>query len=628
MMRVLRWLGRQRPEFVEDRSGCEPKDTSALLAYLRRPIAHLVTFAIAVGQVAAPSAAQPLTKADYEACQARDEAAFRTAITGISVRALQSGIASVDYRAAVRDEWRRIGMDGIIDTRVDVAVEEVRKETSWANLLQSLASQQKAQELATAVAERVYRSDEIKSALEQLAVGVGREVGKQMELASQDATEPALACLKAFVGARYGATAARAVIGDGSKDVLLDPSKGAAEVTPGAMLRESSSGIAGAAVLLMRRQLANMATRVGQRIVGSVLARLVSVVAGGIGIVLVAKDIWDLRNGVLPIIADEMKSTENKDKVQEELAKSFAEQISAHIQEIGSATADRIIEIWRDFRSAHMNALGLAERNAKFKSFLDGLAPPALPRLDEVVALTLAAEGEAGLLRRLDDGTLDTAINALPAPGMEIARETRSIDTGLKWSALAGSDLPKVVELSLYRRTTPEQLSRPALQRLLALSDPLAIVRLAAIDGSARDTLFELGDSDLKNLARSLSEVELSSLSLYLTGLQQGPREQVLRTVAANPAAIHNLSGERVRRAVVASSDQAAAVEMMLRPASGLDATAIGNDLRLVADGRVSPILLWEKHPAAIIGLVVLALIVLLLLRRLLFARPNRRAAA
>ena len=234
--------------------------------------------------------------------------------------------------------------------------------------LQSLANQQKAQELATAVAERVYRSDAIKAALEQLAVGVGNEIGKQMEFASQDAAEPALACLKAFVGARYGETASRAVVGDAGKEIAIDPSKGAAEMSPGAVLRESSGGIAGAAVLLMRRQLANMAARVGQRLVGSVLARLVSVVAGGIGLVLIAKDIWDLRNGVLPIIATEMKSKENKDKVQEELAKTFAEQISGHIQEIGAATADRVIEIWRDFRSAHAEALGLAERNPKFKA--------------------------------------------------------------------------------------------------------------------------------------------------------------------------------------------------------------------------------------------------------------------
>ncbi|WP_291003800.1 hypothetical protein [Hyphomicrobium sp.] len=598
-----------------------------MLAHVRSLIAHFVAFAIAVGQVA-PSAAQPLSKAEYEACQAREEATFKAAIQGISVRALRAGIANVDYRAAVGDQWRRIGMDEIVDKRVDLAVEEVRRETSWANLLQSLASQQKAQELATAVAERVYRSDAIKAALEQLAVGVGSEVGKQMEFATADAAEPALACLKAFVGARYGETAARAVIGDAGKDIAIDPSKGAAEMSPGAVLRESSGGIAGAAVLMMRRQLANMTARVGQRIVGSVLARLVSVVAGGIGLVLIAKDIWDLRNGVLPIVATEMKSKENKDKVKEELARTFSEQISGHIQEIGATTADRIIEIWRDFRSAHAEALGLAERNEKFKTFLDSLAPAALPRLDEVVALILADEGEAGLLRRLEDGTLGTAVNALPAPAMEIAREMRSIDAGLKWSALAGDNLPKVVELSLYRRTTPEQLSRASLQRLLALDDQLAIVRLAAIDRGARDTLFELRDADLKTLARSLTEDELSSLSRYLTGLQKEPRERVLQAIAANPAKIHALASDRVREAVVASADQSAAVSMMLRTGATFDPTAISEDVRLVVDGRVSPILLWEKHPALIVAALLLALIVLLLLHRLLFAHPRRRAAA
>jgi len=603
-----------------------PKDTAALLASVRRPLALLLSLAIATGQVA-PTFAQPLSRADYEACQARDEGAFRTAIQGITVRALQAGIATVDYRAAVGDEWRRIGMDDIIDKRVDLAVEEVRRETSWANLLQSLANQQKAQELATAVAERVYRSDAMKGAIEQLAAGVGTQIGKQMEFATEDAAEPALACLQAFVGTRYGETAARAVMGDAGRTANIDPGKGTAEMSAGAVLRESSSGIAGAAVLLMRRQLANMAGRIGQRIVGSVLARLVSVVAGGVGLVLIAKDIWDLRNGVLPIIATEMKSAEIKAKVQEELAQSFSEQIAGHIHEIGASTADRIVEIWRDFRSAHAEALSLAERNERFRTFLDSLAPSTLARLDEVVSLVLGAEGEAGLLRRLEDGTLTTAVNVLPPPAMEIARQTRSIDAGLKWSALAGDDLPRVVELSLYRRVQPDELSRPTLLRLLALNDPLATLRLASLDRSARDTLLELKDTDLKGLARGLTEQELSSLSRYLTGLKPGPRERVLQTVAADPAKIHALSSERVRMAVVASADQSAAVDMMLRSGAILDPQAI-EDLRLVMDGRVSPILLWEKHPAIVIGFALLGLIVLLLLRRLLFARPRNRAPA
>ena len=90
------------------------------------------------------------------------------------------------------------------------------------------------------------------------------------------------------------------------------------------------------------------------------------------------------------------------------------------------------------------------------------------------------------------------------------------------------------------------------------------------------------------------------------------------------------LSSERVRQAVVASTDQSAAVAMMLRSGGGFDPGAITQDVRLVADGRVSPILLWEKHPLVIVGLLFVALLVLLLLRRLVYApaQQGRRIAA
>ncbi|MES0384751.1 MAG: hypothetical protein ABUJ98_09185 [Hyphomicrobium sp.] len=591
-------------------------------------ISCTVAFALAAAQVTPAFAAEALTKSEYEACQAREEPAFHAAIEAISIRALKTGIANVDFRAIVGDEWRRGGLDEIVDNRVDLAVEEVRQETSWANLLESLASQQKAQDLATAVAERVYRSDAMKTALETLAIGVGKEIGKQIQFATEDASEPTLACLKAFVGARYGTTVARAVAGDANKGNAFDPDSATAQVSPGAVLRQSGAGIAGAAILIMRRQLANMARRVGQRIVGAVLARVVSVVAGGVGLVLIAKDIWDLRHGVLPIIATEMKSEDSKEKVQDELAKTFAEQISAHVNEIGAATADRVVDVWREFRNAHAQALELAARNDQFKNFIDTQPPEKLARLDEVVSLVIASEGKAGLLKRLNDGTLNEAVNELPAPALQIARETRSIDTGLRWYALAGDQLVQVVDLDIYRRTTPDKLTKASLQRILALDDRLAITRLVGIDRDARNTLFELPPAELTSLARSLTEAELATFARYLTGLRKEPRERVLRTVAADPTKMQSLSSERVRIAVVASADQTAAVTMMLRQDATLDPKAIVEDVGLVTGGRVSPILLWEKHPVVIVAGLVVVLILLLMLRRLLFAGRRTKQAA
>src|SRR5262245_55745787 len=112
------------------RSGCRPKDIAALLAHVRRLISHLLALALAVGQVA-PTFAQPLSTAESENGQAGEEATFRVAIQGSSVGAVKAGTARVDDRAVVGAEWRRIGMDDIIDKPVDLAVEEVRRETTW-----------------------------------------------------------------------------------------------------------------------------------------------------------------------------------------------------------------------------------------------------------------------------------------------------------------------------------------------------------------------------------------------------------------------------------------------------------------------------------------------------------------
>ena len=69
-----------------------------------------------------------MTRAEYEACQARDENGFRAAIETITRRGLQSGLANIDYKGLVADQWRRGNIDDIIDREVDRAIAEVREE--------------------------------------------------------------------------------------------------------------------------------------------------------------------------------------------------------------------------------------------------------------------------------------------------------------------------------------------------------------------------------------------------------------------------------------------------------------------------------------------------------------------
>jgi hypothetical protein len=574
--------------------------------------------------VAAPAQTRQMSRAEYEACQTRDEASFRTAIEAVTLRSLQEGLKKVDYAGLVNDEWRKSSFDDILDKRVDMTVAEVASETSLWERSRTLFDKEKAKELAVSVAERVYRSDTVKTGLEGLITGVARQAGGSILLATSDAAEPAVECLKSFLGPRYGATVARVVSADAQREFQLDPAKVSQGISPGSVLGEAGSGLAGAVILAVRRQLANIATRVSQRVVGSILGRLVSVVAGGIGLVLIAKDIWEFRNGVLPIVATEMKSRATKDLVKAELAKAISEQISEHTREIAATTADRVVELWREFRRGHAKVVELVERNAEFRALVDTLKPTDLARLDEVVALLLATEGESAIAKRLTDGSLLTAVTRMPPGGMEIARETKSLEQGMQWSAKAGASLQQVIELGLHRRASAADFSAAQLKRLLALDDRTATTRLASIPRVARDTIMELPDREVRSLAKAISETELEALAGYLTGLEKPARERVLQAVAGSPSRMQLLAPTRVREAVLASKDQLAAVSMMLRPDPGLDIGVIRENVQLVYDGRISPVLLWDKHPGAIVGAGIGLLMLLLIFQRLLFGRRGR----
>ena len=592
-----------------------------MVVHARALVSTLVALSLAAGHLAPVfAAAGTLTKAEYEGCQTRDDATFRAAIEAITLDSLKRSLATFDYKSTVGSAWRSTGMDAILEKRIDEAVAEVGKETTWGNVIWSTFDQKIAQELATKVSERVYKSDAIKKGIEAVAGDVGRTLGLSLEFASQDAAGPAISCVKAYLGPRYGMAVSASVSGQAEQEFAIDSAKGKAAVTPGDVVSKSGAGIAGAALVVVRRQLANMASRVGARIAGTVLSRLVSIAAGGVGAVLIARDVWALGSGVLPIIATEMKSASARELVQAELAKSISEQIGEHIKELAAQTSSHIVEIWNEFRRAHLKSLEFADRNAGFRSFLDSTAPPKLPRLDEIVGIVLASEGEAAVLNRLADGTLNTAVNVLTAPAIDIARDTRSLETALKWSALAGDQLPKVAEMEIYRRAAPGDFTKASLSRLVALDDKVAISRLAALKRDARETLFDLDTGELKSLARALPEPELATLSSYLTGLEKKPRERVLRTIAATPAKMRILASARVRDAVLASRDQSSAVDMMLR-AGAATPTEIAGDVKLAWEGQISPVLMWERHPiVTAMGLIPL-LVLLLLLRRVFMPR-------
>ncbi|MEO0797668.1 MAG: hypothetical protein AAFY53_00515 [Pseudomonadota bacterium] len=593
----------------------------------------LVTSAALVAAIVVPALSVPtasaearavFTDADYRACQAEDLATFQKAIEAITLKAFQGGLKSVDYEGIVRNEWREREVGRVVRARIDLATRDVRKESSLWSLWKSLALRKRSQELATAVAERVYQSDAVNQAISELATGVGEKIGKSVELSTIDASGPAQRCVKAFLGPRYGSTVATSVQRDAREAFKVTDETGKARAGNDQVLLQSAGGLAGAVVILVRRQMARMASRLGTRIVGSVVGRLVSVVAGGVGAVLIIKDVWDLRYGMLPIIQAEMKSAETERKVQNELARSIKEQIELQMTSLASATSDRIVEIWRGFKKAHAKTLELAEGDAAFRNFVDTVGRNNLPRLDEIVALILEKEGPNGVGRALRDGRLHTAVNSLSEDGVAIARQRRSLEDALKWQALAGDKLSEVISLGLHQRAAPDTFDRRTLGQLLAIDNRAAKLKLAAVTPADRDLLFELDRDKLVRLGRGLSEAELKTLSSYLRGLSRDASQIVLVAVAEKPARMRALAPQYVRDAVTRSQDQVAAVRMLVDDGPRLDVTRISQDVTRALNGRVDPILIWERHPI-VVGIVGVGLGLLLLMLRGLFFSGRKR---
>jgi hypothetical protein len=591
----------------------------------RNLIAGTAILTVLIAGISPAWSGQPSPADDYADCQTTIEADFRKAVFNITSSALGRNTASIDYLAAVKDEWRRLDVSRTLDAEVDRAFTAVKDEQSWGSLLESLGSENKARELTTVLTERVYRSDAMTKAIEDLANGVGRRIAGNIEIATSDAAAPAIRCMNAFLGPRYGSTVASVVTGAAGQEFQVSSETAAGGVTAGGVLNQTAGGVTGAAILVMRRQLGNMAGRLGTRLVGSVLSRLVTVAAGGVGLVLIAKDVWDLRYGVLPIIATELKSETSKASVQAELASSIAAQINEHVVEIANHASDRIVDIWKEYRAAHAMVLDLSEKQPDFRAFLDRVRPEALPRVDEVTALLLPAEGEAGVMRRLSDGTLDLAVNKLSEPAMEIARQTRSLEQGLAWSAVAGTRIDKVLEYELFRRAQPGDFTTGSLERVVALDDPVAIKRLAAIPPATRDLLFELDPKVLTAAARSLDEPQLTVLTSYLAGLSPQSRRLLLDR-ASQIAVLKSLTDPRIRDAVIASRDQEAALRIVLRPEDDDTVQDLQNDVRLAWERQIDARLLWYRHPI-LVALSALAIVILVLLIRRLFRSPGRPSA-
>ena len=597
---------------------------------MRSPIAWTLTWAAIaslVTQAPLVAYAQSPVVVTVDECRNLSDTDVRDRIRDLASTSLKTELTAIDYAALVNTYWAKAGVDTRIDQEIDDAVAFVRSDTTWADRAYSTVSRSSAARYATAVADKAYNSQGFKDALNEVATGVARDVGAKIEKATSRISNPVIACVQTALQSRYGGAIAAVFAQESEKNLESNAGQPPVKIETSDLVASNAASISGMILVVTRRVIGKVVQSVGTRIAGVVASRIVSSVAGLVGLALIAKDIYDAGDGVFPIIAERMKSDETKLLIKDEIGKTIQTDISQQVGAIAQETSERLYAAWLDFKQKYNRLLALSEKFPAFAAFLKDRRLDQLGRLAQIVDILYGTEGEQKVLARVANGSLNKALLDLTDAGLVIAEEQKSIEKALRWTTVAGRELPRVVDLGIYRWLPVEGLTSEKLQKILSINDRIAVGRIANLDPQSRDYILSLPGDQMREFARRLNDRQLAAFADYERNLEPIAAKRLLRAVADDPSVMLELTTEGLREAILKSRDQLAALNMIIHDDASLtslfDYTRIFKDAQLVQKGVVSFRVFWERYWAAVLLGGFLLLMVLSWLRRLLFGRPQ-----
>ena len=564
--------------------------------------------------------AQQVPVVTIDECRALSDADVRDRIRELASTSLKTELTAIDYAALVDKYWTKADVSARIDREVDAAVAAVRADSSWLDRAYSTVSKTSAGRYAAAVADKTYNSEGFKAALDELATGVAKDAGARIEAATAKVSNPIVACVQTALQSRYGGAVAQVFAQESQKNLEAKAEQPAIKIGTADLVLNNAASISGIVLIVTRNVIASLVESIGSRIAGVVASRIVSSVAGLIGLALIAKDIYEAGEGVFPIVSDRMKADETKAVIKDEIGRTIQADITQQVGNIAQETADRIYSVWLDFKQKYKLLLSLSEKNPAFADVLKDTRLDQLSKLGQIVEILYGSEGENRIFVRAADGSLSKALLDLGDAGLAIAADRKSINDGLVWTAVAGQDLPRVVDTGIYRWLSPDGLSHETLEKLLAVNDRIALARIANLTPEERDFILSLPGGQMRDFARRLSDPQLAAFANYERRLEPGAARVLLRAVTETPSVMQELSGEGLQRAIFNSRDQLAALNMVLRADASLFSYGrIVKDAELVRNGEVGYRVFWERYWPSIGLAGFLALLLLSWLRRLLF---------
>lgn len=597
----------------------------------------LLSFILCVSLVFAnvlqnPPVAHAQLASEEVSCSVDSEKLFRQRLEIILQDVLRDTVQSLNYLFVVETSWTKHDIDKKVDALVDREVKRLRNDKSVFELVQTLAYKEARDRLARELAEGVYGSEQFKQAIALIAEDVGASLSQKLDVLSVRAADPISKCVQKFVGPQYGSTIASFVSTQTRNQMSFNPDSSGANTSITDIIKETSGGLTGGLLIVLRRTIVQRLSRVlGRRLVGALVTRAVGAAVSIIGWILVAKEVWDLRLGVLPIVAKEMKSKEAKERIRTELVSELKVEVDRILKDVPADISEGVFKLWTDFKEQNAKTVALAKKHVSFQRFLEDvdsrdetLKIERLRKTNKVVSLLLDISNEDTVLAAMNDGTLRRAVVDLPEVGVQIAVDNRSLDTAFAWYDLAGTRLDDVVKYDLHKRAEPESFSKTSLKKLFSVGNVNTLRQMVELDTRYRNALLNLPDRDFKAFSNEFSGEQLSALSLYLDALEPERARQIVFGIQNNPRKMNLLSRQQVRNGILRSVNQEKAISYILRQTSSFEFLKFPDDAQLVLNGEISPSLVWYKQPFAVMVTALFMIFIVLILYRIFFGRRRK----
>lgn len=556
----------------------------------------------------------------FAECEALSEDELRAELNRITQSIFSDATAGPDVTGAVEQAWRAHDLDRVVDQAVDDAVAQVRQDDPLLQTFLSGWSPAKAEELSRLVAERAFGAEELRLALEALSADLAVAIDADLQRLTAESVSVNLVCLQEFIDRNYSAAvvaafqnAIRDDVGgvDFAPDDELDG--GLATVID---LHKSALGGVGViiAAQVTKRVVQRMGRTISRRVAGRLAGRLVGRVGATViplagwvvGTGLIVYDVLDSLDGALPQIQESLKAPEVKAAIRDEIVDAVEPELAREMPQLAREVANELYSQWLEFRRQYRQVLTLAAEDPAFAALLE--ASDDLGKVALLVDAILLGVGPAALESAMAQGQLARALD-LPASSYAVIGATGSLDALFAWADLAGNRLDDVVALELYKSKAPADFSGAQLADLLAVTDEVAVAKLALLEGPALTEVLTLSSATVRELATALSVDELAWLAGVLPDLAGEQRNRLVALLIANPAAVDALQQRGATQALSAGIAPATVAGFLDTPA---DPATLASDTLELATSRISWSLFVAKYGWVVAGAVVAVPLLLL----------------